>query len=370
MNEMKRTDWIDMARGYGILLVMIAHLCEWTSVGSLIYSFHLPLFFLLSGYLFSIRESFAAFVKRKVTGMLVPYFCLAIPMIFWDIFAEKGGLSWMYAPMFQGTRLVSIDSYGGTFDWSRMGAQQPISVLCRDALGLLVQKRMWTFWFLACLFVLSFLFYFLVRFLKKEWIRAVVVCAIAAVGFVYYALGQGALPWNADAALTALPFFYVGWLLKRYGLLDKWLFKDKSYRIRKWGVLLFTLAFLCNGLFCFLNWVVAGQGLEMYFSQYGFLPFMFLSAFAGIFATIVLSGIYPIRPIKYIGKYSLVYFLLHQGICYPLMERIFFRLHIFQADTGVTFWFRVLVEVACSVGLLTLFNFILSKTPLKFVLGK
>lgn len=370
MNEMKRTDWIDMARGYGILLVMIAHLCEWTPVGSLIYSFHLPLFFMISGYLFSIRESFGAFVKRKVTGMLVPYFCLAVPMILWDIFVEKGGLSWMYAPMFQGTKLVSIDSYGGTFDWSRMGAQKPVSVLLRDVCGLLIQKRMWTFWFLACLFVLSFLFYVLVRFLKKEWIRAIVVCAIAAAGFVYAALGKGALPWNADTALTALPFFYTGWLLKRYGLLDRWLFKDKSYRIRKWGVLLFTLAFLGNGLFCFLNWVIAGQGLEMYFSQYGFLPFMFLAAFCGMFATIVLSGIYPIRSVKYIGRYSLVYFLLHQGICYPLMERIFLRLHILQSDTGLLFWLRVIVEVACSVALLTLFNFVLRKTPLKFVLGK
>ncbi len=370
MNEMKRTDWIDMARGYGILLVMVAHLCEWTPVGSLIYSFHLPLFFMISGYLFSIRESFGAFVKRKVTGMLVPYFCLAVPMILWDIFVEKGGLSWMYAPMFQGTKLVSIDSYGGTFDWSRMGAQKPVSVLLRDVCGLLIQKRMWTFWFLACLFVLSFLFYVLVRFLKKEWIRAVVVCAIAAAGFVYAALGEGALPWNADTALTALPFFYTGWLLKRYGLLDRWLFKDKSYRIRKWGVLLFTLAFLGNGLFCFLNWVVAGQGLEMYYSQYGFLPFMFLAAFCGMFATIVLSGIYPIRPVKYIGRYSLVYFLLHQGICYPLMERIFLRLHILQSDTGLLFWLRVIVEVACSVILLTLFNFALRKTPLKFALGK
>ena len=370
MQIVKRMDWIDMAKGYGIILVMIAHLCEWTPVGRVIYSFHMPLFFLLSGYLFSIRGSFPEFLKRKAQGMLIPYFALAVPMILWDMFVEKGGLHWPYAPMIANGKIMSLDGYGGTFNWDSVRAQKPLDVLERDVLGLLIQKRMWTFWFLACLFLVSLLFYVLVRFLKKEWVRLIIVSAIAAAGFVYSFLGGRALPWNVDLVLTVLPFFYVGWLLKKYDLLDKWLFKDQSYRVRKWGALLFTLAFIVNVLLCFLNWVIAGEGLELYYSQYGFLPVMFGAAFAGVFATIVLGGIYTIPPIKYIGEHSLVYFLLHQGICLNLNQWILMRLHILQGNQGIVFGLNVLLVVAMSVGELTLLNVILVKTPLRVILGK
>ena len=225
-----------------------------------------------------------------------------------------------------------------------------------------------TFWFLACLFVLNFLFYLIVRFLKKEWLRLLIVAAIAAVGFLYYAFGGSALPWNVDACATALPFFYAGWLLRRYGLLEKWLFKDKSYRIRKWGVLLFTVSVLLNLFFCFLNWGISGEGLEMYYQQYGFLPVMFLAAFSGILATIILGGIYTIPPVKYVGQHSLIYFLLHQGIFLPLVQGILKGLHLLQGN-GVIFALNVAVTVLLSLALLTLLDFAIRKTPLKIVLG-
>ncbi len=134
MQMVKRMDWLDMAKGYGIILVMVGHLCEWTPVGSVIYSFHIPLFFLLSGYLFSIRDSFTDFLKRKAKGMLIPYFALALPMILWDMFVEKGGLHWPYAPMIANGRLLSIDGYGGTFNWNMVRSQRPLDGLLRDLL--------------------------------------------------------------------------------------------------------------------------------------------------------------------------------------------------------------------------------------------
>ena len=46
----KRVDWIDMARGYGMLFVIAAH-CSIGILGKWMYTFHLPLFFMLSGFL-------------------------------------------------------------------------------------------------------------------------------------------------------------------------------------------------------------------------------------------------------------------------------------------------------------------------------
>lgn len=53
--EINRIEWVDIAKGIAILLVVLGH--TGLAVGSaryldaFIYSFHLPLFFVLSGYL-------------------------------------------------------------------------------------------------------------------------------------------------------------------------------------------------------------------------------------------------------------------------------------------------------------------------------
>ena len=39
-----RIDWIDMAKGYGMLAVIIAHICT-GPLHAWIYTFHMPLFF-------------------------------------------------------------------------------------------------------------------------------------------------------------------------------------------------------------------------------------------------------------------------------------------------------------------------------------
>ena len=75
-----RISWIDMAKGYGTILVIYAHLGQ-GSLWTWMYSFHLPLFFFLSGYVFSTKHNFGNFILRKVKSIIVPYFCLGIPMV-------------------------------------------------------------------------------------------------------------------------------------------------------------------------------------------------------------------------------------------------------------------------------------------------
>ncbi|MBQ8345321.1 MAG: acyltransferase family protein, partial [Clostridia bacterium] len=54
--ENGRISWIDIAKGIAILLVLLGHtICPtWMSV--YIYSFHMPLLFVLSGYTLKLKE--------------------------------------------------------------------------------------------------------------------------------------------------------------------------------------------------------------------------------------------------------------------------------------------------------------------------
>lgn len=71
---MKRNPQIDFLKGIAIITVVIGH-C-WTTDRALfcfLYSFHMPLFFCISGYLFSNRAPYKKFVISKAKSILIPY---------------------------------------------------------------------------------------------------------------------------------------------------------------------------------------------------------------------------------------------------------------------------------------------------------
>jgi fucose 4-O-acetylase-like acetyltransferase len=79
------TDWIVIAKGIGIILVVVGHFHPdtapdyWPILRSLIYSFHMPLFFMLSGFLYVHRKySYRALVANKARRLLYPFATIAV----------------------------------------------------------------------------------------------------------------------------------------------------------------------------------------------------------------------------------------------------------------------------------------------------
>ncbi len=66
-----RNKSIDVAKGLGIILVVYAHLLN-CPIKNEIYLFHMPLFFFLSGYFFSVKNSVWSFIKKKIRALLIP----------------------------------------------------------------------------------------------------------------------------------------------------------------------------------------------------------------------------------------------------------------------------------------------------------
>ncbi|EUJ29371.1 acyltransferase [Listeria cornellensis FSL F6-0969] len=72
---LKRLHWIDNLRGFGMILVVWGHMNIPIALETIIYSFHMPLFFFISGYLYKKNNnSFKEVVKKKATVLLIPYF--------------------------------------------------------------------------------------------------------------------------------------------------------------------------------------------------------------------------------------------------------------------------------------------------------
>lgn len=72
----RRIEYIDIARGIGILLVVLGH-NDFGYISpfgyKLIYSFHMPLFFFLSGYFLNASIPFVDFFKKRFNSLLKPY---------------------------------------------------------------------------------------------------------------------------------------------------------------------------------------------------------------------------------------------------------------------------------------------------------
>lgn len=101
--------WVDTAKGIGVIMVIIGHL--WYSsnipiINTIIYSFHVPMFFILSGYVYKHNDNQTniEFIKKKAIRLLFPSFLfilLVMPLhIFMSIKNNNFNLWYILSDMF------------------------------------------------------------------------------------------------------------------------------------------------------------------------------------------------------------------------------------------------------------------------------
>lgn len=70
----KRLHWLDIVKGEGILLVILGHCLDITKVPfHLIFTFHMPLFFVLSGYVYNGDIPLKELVIKKIKTLIFPF---------------------------------------------------------------------------------------------------------------------------------------------------------------------------------------------------------------------------------------------------------------------------------------------------------
>lgn len=67
----KRIEWLDIAKGIGIFLVVYAH--ARAPYNSYIYNFHMPFFFLISGILYKSGGDVKTYILKKVKTLYIPF---------------------------------------------------------------------------------------------------------------------------------------------------------------------------------------------------------------------------------------------------------------------------------------------------------
>lgn len=263
---------IDAAKGMAIVLVVMGHVC--TGIPGLvkwIYSFHMPLFFLISGYLQEGKGGgqFVPYLKKKVLTLLYPY-C---------IFAALGTL---------GTSITNREILGQTIIMRIFGITTESNV-------------MGPIWFLMVLFEAEVLDYVINRF-GKMWM--VPICGVIGSVLAVFSIQ---IPFLLHISLTAIVFLNIGReLKKRYS-------NNKNISSQNREGVLIASFWIINIVSMTMN-----KNIDMYNFQYGNIVLFWIESISGSlgFLMIVLwiGRRYSWKWIDAIGKESLIIMLVHSYV--------------------------------------------------------
>lgn len=304
MNERDRC--VDVARGLGIALVVLGHnpLVLHGPTGEpfrVIYSFHMPLFFFLSGTFFNARRPWWESALGRADALLKPYAVTLLAFAFADLLL------------------------GGQEFWMHL-------LRMAYATGEALQSGWVPLWFLPHLFVLSLVGWCALRALGRRtalvrwtWTAALLVAGVASIDLAWRRevsifgaqIALPGLPFSVDLLPVTLSFFLAGaWLRPQV----------EGFRPRPALLVLALAAFVaCHALL--------DVTINLNTRKYPVPWCTTLQAGAGIYLTLSLAHLllhWPVleRPLALLGRASLFVLLFHGA----LQEAVF---HAFAGTDAV-----------------------------------
>ncbi|MEA5466705.1 acyltransferase family protein [Leptothoe sp. PORK10 BA2] len=320
-SQSKRFPWLDMAKAYGIFLVYYGHfveeILEYKEFAvetaayqqyKCIYAFHMPLFFMLSGFVYKHKEQpLGSFLYQKVLTRIVPalfFNILALGIYFLDhLVRGNNGFAENYS-----VPSILVDVLTG----------YPFSNFIT--------------WFLFCLFTVELLNHSVYPFIKDNLWKSVGLAILTLlVGYYLVGLNQtlkSSLPlrgldtWYLNSSLIGLSFYQLGFILKQSNIVA-WF----EQPLHKYVGLVITLVAtvttfnLNQGPFLDPRGIVA-----LAVTSYGNLFLFVTTAIIGSLFIILLSLSLPsVKGVVFFGKNTLILLgmnFLYVNIATPIIGKL------------------------------------------------
>lgn len=286
----KRLDYLDILKGIGIVLVVLGHTPTLSEdIRTWLFSFHMPLFFIVSGIRFafndSVREQFFPYLYKRFQSTMIPYFWFSLINIGMDVCR-------MYVhPENVGPEMIKDDIL------------QTVSLFGTSVL-----------WFLPAFFLGELCMYGLIR-KSPVWLTGIIGIVSLWLPAVGSWMIQTYLPMKGNLfltwlgyllmmllrVLTALVFLLVGYVL--YG----WLKRCSMRAV--WEILMGCFCLLLNVVTAFVNGRV-----DLHFLVYQNVLLYYLAACSAVIGLILICRhVKPVRFMIFLGRNSLIIMLTHMG---------------------------------------------------------
>ncbi len=186
--EMKnnRIEWVDIAKGIGIIFVVMGHMPSIPeNIRLWIFSFHMPLFFYLSGYFVKPKQlALKEFILKKVKHLIIPYIVYSVMFILSDYLILDLGKEFLIKSL-----IGIVTGQGGN-----------------DIL-----------WFFFSLFLVDTIFLLLCHICKNAMILYILIGICVIIGYIGNVLRIGSL-FKIAPSLYALGFYSIGYWANKAGV--------------------------------------------------------------------------------------------------------------------------------------------------------
>ena len=299
-NPSKRIAYLDIAKGIGILLVVLGHNYVRISIpgmGKFIFSFHMPFFFLLSGMLFKAHYPILVLFKRRFATLIRPYLVSIVILYSVYLFYTETKLITILRRVIR-----SMYASGNYIEWAQL-------------------------WFLPHLFILNMfagaLFLLFYGRIKRLWLRTVFLMGLLWVGIaflpIYYmkevSIGGkmillDGLPASMDLLLITTTYFLIGYEFRRR--------IPERFFASIWSLVI-------SGLMLIALNIVFPYRVDLFFRTYDSYIVNTLEGLSGSIFVLSISSRIALKQnrlsefFKYFGEITIILLIFHQ----PTQTRTF-----------------------------------------------
>lgn len=198
----KRIDYLDIARGIAIILMVIGHAVSGYK-RAIIFSFHMPLFIIISGFFYKSGRNIKEEIKNILKKLIIPYIVSIIVV-----------------------HIAKIFIIGENFNILNI-LKQIVLAYSNKRTFLQDVETVGVLWFIPFLAICKIVFWCINKISKNnEGIKAC-LCLICSMIGILLAKMEIYLPWSFDIVLASIVFYYIGYLMKKYEILEKILSNNK-----------------------------------------------------------------------------------------------------------------------------------------------
>ncbi len=271
--------WIDNLKAIGIFAVILGHIAS--PFGTFIYSWHMPLFFMIAGFFIKFDLSLKEFIIKDFKRLMIPYFLFAIVGLLLETIKRIA---------LHRESLDYIHEIKAVFIWMDMSS--------------LINTYAFVLWFLPALFFARVFLVVINKFIQNIFFQFFIVSILFSCSFLVQ------LPLGIDNSLNAILFLFLG---------------NVFFRFYQENKILYFLLILLVGLYIIYGLPSLDMATKTY--QNVFLNIVFASSVVYFFILMFKKLSYTSKFLTIWGGNTMLLFIIHpytNNIAHIIVEKLHF----------------------------------------------
>lgn len=282
---MTKVNWVDSLKGFAIILVVLGHIAS--PFSRLIYSFHMPLFFIASGFFLNPTNELKSELIKSFKRLFNPFF----------IYLALGFIVEFLKRFYLDREQLKFDDFTGALiymDYDR-----------------LLGTYAFVLWFLPALFIGKALVYLILKHSRFFLIEIALISIAFLIGYNFN------FPLAIDDGLISAPYIFIGY----------YFYKNKGVLANKTTMIILLIPLL---LISFVYGVPELNISTKYFESI-FINLIWTCTLSLLLFILFSKLKFNLKAIEYLGINSLLIFLIHpytNNIAYYVASNYFLQLSI------------------------------------------